>query len=148
MDRTPTPSVFDAAYQSYSAPWVIGKPQPAVVELEAPHHGHAQLRRICPRSEHCERVCRCYGPAAIGHLELGEDRTEMALDGGTVMVRRAAMYAFVKASDHQPQPLTRRTPRHRDIPRHLPLKWKSRKTITFVRELADAPRVAVCTWIS
>jgi SAM-dependent methyltransferase len=34
MDTTPTRSLFDEAYESRTAPWVIGEPQPAVVELE------------------------------------------------------------------------------------------------------------------
>jgi SAM-dependent methyltransferase len=34
MDSTPTLSRFDDAYKSRSAPWVIGEPQPAVVELQ------------------------------------------------------------------------------------------------------------------
>lgn len=34
MDTTPTFSLFDDAYKSRTAPWVIGEPQPAIVELE------------------------------------------------------------------------------------------------------------------
>lgn len=34
MDATPTLSLFDDAYKSRTAPWVIGEPQPAIVELE------------------------------------------------------------------------------------------------------------------
>src|SRR5690349_27726 len=34
MDSTPTFSRFDDAYKSRTAPWVIGEPQPAIVELE------------------------------------------------------------------------------------------------------------------
>ncbi|CAN0601252.1 unnamed protein product, partial [Ectocarpus sp. 12 AP-2014] len=34
MSDTPNSEVFDTAYEAYSAPWVIGQPQPAVVELE------------------------------------------------------------------------------------------------------------------
>lgn len=34
MDNTPSLSLFDNAYQSRTAPWVIGEPQPAVVALE------------------------------------------------------------------------------------------------------------------
>lgn len=34
MSNTPTSSDFDSAYENYSAPWVIGEPQPAVVKLE------------------------------------------------------------------------------------------------------------------
>src|SRR5918994_7877751 len=34
MDATPTLSRFDDAYKSRTAPWVIGEPQPAIVDLE------------------------------------------------------------------------------------------------------------------
>jgi SAM-dependent methyltransferase len=34
MDTTPAFSLFDDAYQSRTAPWVIGEPQPAIVDLE------------------------------------------------------------------------------------------------------------------
>ncbi|WP_158880182.1 class I SAM-dependent methyltransferase [Amycolatopsis anabasis] len=34
MDTTPDISRFDSAYESGSAPWVIGEPQPAIVALE------------------------------------------------------------------------------------------------------------------
>lgn len=34
MDSTPTFSLFDDAYKTGTAPWVIGQPQPAIVELE------------------------------------------------------------------------------------------------------------------
>ena len=34
MDTTPAISLFDDAYQARTAPWVIGEPQPAIVELE------------------------------------------------------------------------------------------------------------------
>jgi len=34
MDSTPTLSRFDDAYRTKTAPWVIGEPQPAVVELQ------------------------------------------------------------------------------------------------------------------
>lgn len=34
MNSTPAHSLFDEAYESRTAPWVIGEPQPAIVELE------------------------------------------------------------------------------------------------------------------
>ena len=34
MNTTPAFSLFDDAYQARTAPWVIGEPQPAIVELE------------------------------------------------------------------------------------------------------------------
>ncbi len=34
MDSTPTFSRFDDAYKTQTAPWVIGEPQPAIVDLE------------------------------------------------------------------------------------------------------------------
>ncbi len=34
LTLTPSPSVFDEAYASRTAPWVIGEPQPAIVALE------------------------------------------------------------------------------------------------------------------
>ncbi|WP_375372708.1 MULTISPECIES: hypothetical protein [unclassified Mycolicibacterium] len=32
MNPTPTHSLFDEAYESRTAPWVIGEPQPAIGE--------------------------------------------------------------------------------------------------------------------
>ena len=33
-DVTPSRSLFDGAYESGTAPWVIGEPQPAIVDVE------------------------------------------------------------------------------------------------------------------
>ena len=34
MDKTPDLSRFDEFYRTSTPPWVIGEPQPAIVELE------------------------------------------------------------------------------------------------------------------
>ena len=34
MDVTPALSLFDDVYKTGTAPWVIGEPQPAIVDLE------------------------------------------------------------------------------------------------------------------
>ena len=54
MDSTPTLSRFDDAYKSRTAPWVIGEPQPAIVDLERcrPDSRQGARRRLRNRRAH------------------------------------------------------------------------------------------------
>lgn len=53
MDSTPTFSRFDDAYKTRTAPWVIGEPQPAIVELERAGWIHSSVLDVgCGTGEH------------------------------------------------------------------------------------------------
>lgn len=76
MDATPTLSLFDDAYKSGTAPWVIGQPQPAIVELErAGLLGGTLLDAGCGAGEHTIMLTRLgydvlgidFAPSAIEH---------------------------------------------------------------------------------
>lgn len=76
MDTTPTLSLFDDAYKSGTPPWVIGAPQPAVVELERAGGFAGRVLDVgCGAGEHTILLTRLgydvlgvdYAPAAIEH---------------------------------------------------------------------------------
>lgn len=53
METTPSIDRFDDAYRSRSAPWVIGEPQPAIVELERAGWIHSKVLDVgCGTGEH------------------------------------------------------------------------------------------------
>jgi SAM-dependent methyltransferase len=53
METTPSIDRFDDAYRSRSAPWVIGEPQPAIVELERAGRIHSKVLDVgCGTGEH------------------------------------------------------------------------------------------------
>jgi SAM-dependent methyltransferase len=53
MDSTPTLSRFDDAYKARTAPWVIGEPQPAIVELQRAGLIHSRVLDVgCGTGEH------------------------------------------------------------------------------------------------
>ena len=76
MDATPTFSLFDDAYKTGTAPWVIGEPQPAIVALErAGLLSGAILDVGCGAGEHTILLTRLgydvlgidFAPSAIEH---------------------------------------------------------------------------------
>ncbi|MCV7279996.1 class I SAM-dependent methyltransferase [Mycolicibacterium flavescens] len=76
MDTTPTLSLFDDAYKSGTAPWVIGAPQPAVIDLERAGGFSGRVLDVgCGAGEHTILLTRLgydvlgvdYSPAAIEH---------------------------------------------------------------------------------
>ncbi|KUH96731.1 SAM-dependent methyltransferase [Mycolicibacterium acapulense] len=75
MDVTPTLSLFDDAYKSGTAPWVIGEPQPAIVGLErAGLIRGAVLDVGCGAGEHTILL------AGLGYDVLGVDYAPSAVE--------------------------------------------------------------------
>src|SRR5690242_20169407 len=75
MDSTPTFSRFDDVYKSRTAPWVIGEPQPAIVELErAGRIRGAVLDVGCGTGEHTILLTR------LGYDVLGVDAAPTAVE--------------------------------------------------------------------
>jgi SAM-dependent methyltransferase len=75
MDTTPAFSVFDDAYQARTAPWVIGEPQPAIVELERTGVIRGKVLDVgCGAGEHTILLTR------LGYDVLGIDYSPTAVD--------------------------------------------------------------------
>jgi SAM-dependent methyltransferase len=75
MDSTPTFSRFDDAYKTRSAPWVIGEPQPAIVELERAGWIHSKVLDVgCGTGEHTILLTR------LGYDVLGVDFAPHAVE--------------------------------------------------------------------
>jgi SAM-dependent methyltransferase len=75
MDSTPTLSRFDDAYKSRTAPWVIGEPQPAIVELQRAGRIHSRVLDIgCGTGEHTIMLTR------LGYEVLGIDFAPQAVE--------------------------------------------------------------------
>jgi SAM-dependent methyltransferase len=75
MDSTPTLSRFDDAYKSRTAPWVIGEPQPAIVELQQAGWIHSKVLDIgCGTGEHTILLTR------LGYDVLGIDFAPHAVE--------------------------------------------------------------------
>ncbi|MCT7661049.1 class I SAM-dependent methyltransferase [Mycobacterium deserti] len=75
MDVTPTFSLFDDAYKSRSAPWVIGEPQPAIVELERTGGFRGRVLDVgCGAGEHTILLTR------LGYDVLGIDFAPHAIE--------------------------------------------------------------------
>lgn len=88
MDTTPTVSLFDDSYKSGFAPWIIGQPQPAVVELERSGAFRGRVLDIgCGAGEHTILLTR------LGYDVLGVDAAPTAVE----VARRNAETAGVDA---------------------------------------------------
>jgi SAM-dependent methyltransferase len=75
MDSTPTFSRFDDVYKSRSAPWVIGVPQPAIVELERSGRIDGSVLDVgCGAGEHTILLTR------LGYDVLGVDASPTAIE--------------------------------------------------------------------
>lgn len=75
METTPSLSIFDSAYDSNSAQWVIGEPQPAIVALERDGWIRgAVLDAGCGSGEHTIRL------AALGYDVRGVDFSARAVE--------------------------------------------------------------------
>ncbi|MGV0605105.1 class I SAM-dependent methyltransferase [Mycolicibacterium sp. XJ1904] len=75
MDVTPTLSLFDDAYKSGTAPWVIGEPQPAIVDLERAGLIRGTVLDVgCGAGEHTILL------AGLGYDVLGVDYAPSAVE--------------------------------------------------------------------
>ncbi|MBU8812085.1 class I SAM-dependent methyltransferase [Mycolicibacterium goodii] len=74
METTPTRELFDEAYESGTAPWVIGEPQPAIVELERAGRFRGRVLDVgCGAGEHTILLTR------LGYDVLGIDYSPHAV---------------------------------------------------------------------
>jgi SAM-dependent methyltransferase len=74
MDTTPPFSRFDEAYQTRTAPWVIGEPQPAIIELERGDWIRGKVLDVgCGAGEHTILLSR------LGYDVLGIDFSPHAI---------------------------------------------------------------------
>src|SRR3954447_17258871 len=75
MDATPTFSRFDDAYKTRTAPWVIGEPQPAIVELQRAGWIRSKVLDVgCGTGEHTILLTR------LGYDVLGIDFAPQAVE--------------------------------------------------------------------
>ena len=75
MDATPAVDLFDSAYQSQSAPWVIGEPQPAIIDLERAGWIRGEVLDVgCGTGEHTILLAR------LGYDVLGIDFAPHAVE--------------------------------------------------------------------
>jgi cyclopropane fatty-acyl-phospholipid synthase-like methyltransferase len=94
MNGTPRSSDFDAAYESYSAPWVIGEPQPAVVELEREGQLRGAVLDIgCGAGEHTIYL------AQLGYDVRGIDASVPAIDYARTNANRRGVEAKFAQAD-------------------------------------------------
>jgi SAM-dependent methyltransferase len=75
METTPPLDRFDEAYRTRSAPWVIGEPQPAIVELQRAGWIHSKVLDVgCGTGEHTILLTR------LGYDVLGIDFAPRAVE--------------------------------------------------------------------
>ena len=75
MDETPARSVFDGAYESGAAPWVIGEPQPAIVGVARRGFIRGKVLDVgCGAGEHTILLAR------LGYDVLGIDFAPHAIE--------------------------------------------------------------------
>ena len=94
MDSTPTFSRFDDAYKSRTAPWVIGEPQPAIVELQRAGWIHSKVLDIgCGTGEHTILLTR------LGYDVLGVDFSPHAVEQAQASAAQKGVDARFEVAD-------------------------------------------------
>ncbi|MEX0790292.1 MAG: class I SAM-dependent methyltransferase [Actinomycetota bacterium] len=94
MNKTPGPSDFDSAYENYAAPWVIGEPQPAVVELERDGWFSGSVLDVgCGAGEHTIHLTR------LGYRVLGIDASVPAIDHARANAQHHGVGARFEVAD-------------------------------------------------
>jgi len=94
MDSTPTRSRFDDAYKSRTAPWVIGEPQPAIVELQRAGWIHSKVLDIgCGTGEHTIFLTR------LGYDVLGIDFAPHAVEQASANATEQGVDAHFEVAD-------------------------------------------------
>jgi SAM-dependent methyltransferase len=91
---TPPLSVFDEAYESHTAPWVIGGPQPAIVALERDGWIRGTvLDTGCGTGEHTIHLTR------LGYDVRGIDTSEIAIEQARVNAAEHKVAARFEVAD-------------------------------------------------
>ncbi|WP_018333800.1 class I SAM-dependent methyltransferase [Actinomycetospora chiangmaiensis] len=100
---TPSPSTFDDAYRAGDPPWVIGAPQPAIVDLERDGGIVGPVLDLgCGAGEHTVLLAR------LGYDVLGADASPAAVDRARATAAAAGVEAaFVVADAFDPARLGR-----------------------------------------
>jgi SAM-dependent methyltransferase len=94
MDSTPTLSRFDDAYQTRTAPWVIGEPQPAIVELQRAGRIRSKVLDIgCGTGEHTILLAR------LRYDVLGVDFSPKAIEQAKANARQKGVDARFEVAD-------------------------------------------------
>jgi SAM-dependent methyltransferase len=94
MDTTPAFSLFDDAYQTRTAPWVIGEPQPAIVELERSGVIRSKVLDVgCGAGEHTILLTR------LGYDVLGIDYSPNAIEQASENAARKGVDARFDVGD-------------------------------------------------
>lgn len=87
-------TTFDSAYESHSAPWVIGEPQPAVVALERDGWIHGEvLDAGSGAGEHTIHLAR------LGYRVLGVDFSPRAVDLARANAAKHGVEAHFEVAD-------------------------------------------------
>ena len=116
MDPTPTFSRFDDAYKTRTAPWVIGEPQPAIVELERAGLIRGKVLDVgCGTGEHTILLTR------LGYDVLGVDSAPTAVEQARENAAAKGVDARFEVADAMnlgAEPALRHDRRQRAVP-HL-----------------------------
>jgi len=94
METTPPLDRFDEAYRSRSAPWGIGEPQPAIVELQRAGWIHSKVLDVgCGTGEHTILLTR------LGYDVLGVDFAPRAVQQARVNAADKGVDARFEVAD-------------------------------------------------
>ena len=94
METTPPLDRFDEAYRSRSAPWVIGEPQPAIVELQRAGWIHSKVLDVgCGTGEHTILLTR------LGYDVLGIDFAPNAVEQARANAAKKGVDARFEVAD-------------------------------------------------